>query len=188
MASTNRVRLLLALCFALTSVAAFAAPASAETILSPCSGNCGSWEVYDGDVGKKGANGIYATNYPYELNKITVRAPLMHGDHPTKSQVGWRFKIQRMPVGGGSWSTRYTSTYQTAQADDAIPAYSGHGFSRRSWFAPNDPSGYYYRVLIDMRWKHNGSVEGTLSLKYDWYKAKSGNNTYTNPNYLLASY
>lgn len=188
MRSTNRLRVLLALSFALTSFAAFAAPASAETILSPCSGTCGSWQVGDGETGQKGANGIYATSFPFELNRITVRPPLMHGDHPSNSQVAWRFKVQRMPVGGGSWVTRYTSTYQTAQADDAIPAYAGNGFSRRSWSAPNDPSGYYYRVLIDMRWKHNGSVEGRLSLKYDWYKAKSGNNTYTNPNYLLASY
>jgi hypothetical protein len=184
----SRLRVLVALCFALTSVAAFAAPASAETILSPCSGTCGSWEVYDGETGRKGANGIYATSFPYELNKITVRPPLMHGDHPSNSQVGWRFKIQRMPVGGGSWVTRYTSTYQTAQADNAIPAYAGNGFSRRSWLAPNNPSGFFYRVVIDMRWKHNGLVEGRLSLKYDWYKAKSGTNTYTNPDYLLASY
>jgi hypothetical protein len=84
--------------------------------------------------------------------------------------------------------TRHTSTYQKALADDAIPAYAGNGFSRRAWSAPNDPSGYRYRVVIDMRWKHNGVVEGKLTVRYDWYKAKSGTNTYTNPNYLLASY
>lgn len=188
MARTMRLRLLVALCFALTSVAAFAAPASAETVTSPCSGTCGYWEVYDGSTGRKGANGIYGTSYPYKLNKITVRPPLMHGAHPSNSQVGWRFKVQRRPVGGGTWSTIYTSTYQTAQANDAIPAYAGNGFSRRSWNAPNNPAGYVYRILLDLRWKHNGTVEGTLSLRYEWYKAKSGNNTYTNPDYLLASY
>lgn len=188
MASRYRLRLVLALCVALTSVAAFALPASAETILSACSGTCGDWQVGDGEMGQKGSNGIYGTSFPYELNKITVRPPLMHGNYSANSQVAWRFRIQRMPVGGGAWATRYTSTYQKAQADDAIPAYAGNGFSRRSWSAPNVPSGYFYRVVIDMRWKHNGSVEGTLSLKYDWYKAKSGNNSYVNPDYLLASY
>ena len=188
MVSTYRLRIVVALCFALTSIAALAAPASAETILAPCSGTCGSWEVYDGAVGRKGANGIYATSAPYELNKITVRPPLMHGDHPSPSQVAWRFKIQRRAVDGIAWSTIYTSTYQKASADDAIPAYAGNGFSRRAWEAPNNPSGYFYRVLIDMRWKHNGSVEGTLSLKYDYYKAKRGNSTQVHNFYLLASY
>ena len=188
MALTNRLRLIVALSFALTSVAAFAAPASAESIFSPCSGTCGYWEVYDGETGRKGANGIYATDFPYELNKISVRPPLMHGAHASDSQVAWRFRIQRRDVNGVGWATIYTSTYQKAQADDAIPAYAGNGFSRRSWSAPNDPSGYWYRVMLDLRWKHNGSLEGVLTLKYDWYKAKRGNNTYTNPDYLLASY
>lgn len=182
------LRVAVALCFALTSVGLITLPVSAETVLTPCSGTCGYWEVYDGETGRKGANGFYGTSYPYELNKIAVRPPLMHGDHASNSKVSWRFKIQRKPVNSGSWSTIFTSTYQTATANNSVPAYAGHGFSRRTWSAPADPSGYFYRVAIDMRWKHNGSVEGTLSLKYDWYKAKSGTNSYTNPDHLLASY
>ena len=185
MTQRSLTRAVLALAFAISSMVVMALPAAAGAV---CSGTCGSWQVDDGSTGRKGANGIYATSSPYELNKITVRPPLMHGNYSFNTKVGWRFKIQRKPVSSGSWNTIYTSSYQTAQADDAIPAYAGHGFSRRSWSAPNNPAGYYYRVLLDLAWWHNGSVEGTVHVRIMWYKAKSGNNSYTNPDYLLASY
>jgi hypothetical protein len=69
-----------------------------------------------------------------------------------------------------------------------IPAYDGHGFSRRSWTAPSNPNGYQWRIALDLRWFHNGSVEGTLKLKYDWYKRERGNATDVQPNYCLQSY
>jgi hypothetical protein len=188
MSNRSRLRSLMALAFAISSLAVFAAPAAAETVLVPCSGTCGYWEVYDASVGKKGAVCVYANSYPYQLNSITVRPPLMHGYYTPKTKVGWRFIVQRKNVNGGAWSSRFTSSYQTALASDSIPANVGSGFSRRAWNAPANPAGYYYRILIEMQWWHNGSVEGFLRLKYDWYKRLSGNNTDTQPNYCLASF
>jgi hypothetical protein len=184
------------LVFALSALGVAAAPVSAETILKGCHknatsalmGDCGYWEVYDASVGKKGAVCVYANNFPYELNVITVRPPLMHGLYSNKTPVGWRFSVQRKTVSGTTWSTRYTSTYQMSTANEAIPAYVGHGFSRRAWNAPNDPSGYFYRIIIELIWKRNGTTEGYVKLKYDWYKAQRSGATYTNPDYCLASY
>ena len=198
MLRTSRFRMVFALVFAVAAGAVGAAPAMAETQLHGCTRNSGSsamgacsdWEVYDASVGKKGAVCVYASSYPYKLNRITVRPPLMHGAYTQKSKVGWRFIVQRMSNGGGSWNSIFTSSYQTALANDAIPAYVGHGFSRRAWSAPSNPGMYFYRILIDLQWwaKNSGPVEGYIPLKYDWYKRISGNNTDTQPNYCLPSF
>ena len=68
-----------------------------------------------------------------DLDEITVRPPLMHGYYSNKTKVAWRFKVRRASVGGGNFSTIYTSSWQTAMANDAIPVYAGQGFSRRAW-------------------------------------------------------
>ena len=184
----TRLRFLVAVTFAISSLAVLAAPAAAETVLISCSGKCGYYEVYDHDVGQKGAVCVYASSYPYKLNEITVRPPLTHGYYSYKTKVGWSFRIQRKSVNGGSWHTYFVSSFQTAQADDSIPAYAGHGFSRRAWSAPANPSGYYYRVEVELDWWHNGSIEGLALVRYDWYKRISGSNTDTQPNYCLASF
>ncbi len=185
----SRFRIPVALVFALTSLAAFALPASAETVLSPCSGTCGDWQVNDASVGQKGAVCVYQSSGLYDLKQITVRAPLMHGYYNGDTKVGWRFNIQRKNVNGGGWSTFYTSSYQTAKGDNAVPAYTGHGFARRSYNGPNNSHGYYWRVTLDLKWwGQSNMVEGTLSLKYDWYKRIRGGDTDTQPNYCLQAY
>jgi hypothetical protein len=85
------------------------------------------------------------------------------------------------------FQTIYASSWQTAKANDAIPANVGSGFSRRTWMAPSSPKGYF-RVLIEMQWWNHGSVEGFVQLKYDWYTAIRGGSNYTNPDYCLQSY
>src|SRR5215210_465269 len=100
----SRFKLVLAAVFAVASLSIIAAPAMSETVLKACStspssttmGLCGYWEVYDASSGKKGAVCVYASSYPYQLNTITVRPPLMHGYYSTKTKVGWRFNVQRM--------------------------------------------------------------------------------------------
>jgi len=179
---------MLAMVFAVAGLAVVAAPAMAETTIVACNGTCGYYQVTDMDPGGKGAVCVYQTSYPYELNKITVRPPLMHGNYSTKTKVGWRFNVLRKNVNGGTWSSIYTSTYQTALANDAIPAYAGHGFSRRAWTAPAHPAGYYYRVAIEMQWWRSGSVKGYAKVKYDWYKGLSGTNSNVQETYCLASY
>ena len=182
------LRMVLALAFAVSALAGVAAPSAANTTLINCNGTCGYYETYDAAISKKGAVCVYGTSFPYKLNRITVRPPLMHGYYSTKTKVGWRFKIQRMPVGGGPWSTIFTSTYQGAMANDAVPANVGSGFSRRAWQAPSNPAGYFWRVWVELRWWHLGVVEGFARVQYDWYKALRGGSTYTNPDYCLQSY
>lgn len=182
-------RIVLALAFAFLAVGALSSPAAAETVLNGCSGKCGYWEVGDKSTGGKGAVCVYQTSYPYNLKQITVRAPLMHGRYAVKTKVGWRFNIQKKNVGGGSWKTTYTSSFQTAKASNSIPAYTGHGFSRRAYNGPAHPEGFYWRVTLDLRWwGKTGAVEGNLKLKYDWYKRQRGALTNTSNLYCIQSY
>jgi hypothetical protein len=164
------LRLLVAISFAVSSLVVMAAPAAAETVLVACNGTCGSYELKDmGPTGPKGAVCGYE-KVSFYLDFISVRPPLMHGNYQSKTKVAWRFKIQNTADNvNGTWATIFTSTYQSAKANDAIPAYAGRGFSRRWWYASEGPSGYY-RVWIEMAWWHNGSVEGTARVEYDHYK------------------
>lgn len=190
MAFRTQFRIVVALAFALIAVGSLASPAAAEIVIVQCQGTCGYYQVTDGMTGGKGAVCVYKTGLAPNLKEITVRPPLMHGNYPQKTKVGWRFKIQRSPSGGGSFSTIYTSMYQTAKADDSIPAYAGHGFARRGWQAPANPHGFF-RVVIEMQWWNQGgsSVEGYAKLQYQWYKAEqSGNTPYTDESYCLEDF
>lgn len=189
MRRTSGLRILVAMAFALSSLVVMAAPAAAEIVLIPCNGTCGYYEVKDqGPTGPKGAVCVYSNSTGAPLREMTVRPPLMHGNYPNKTKIGWRFKIQREAPSSLNFNTIYTSSYQTALADDAIPAYAGHGFSRRAWRAPSNPSGFY-RVWIEMQWWHNGSVEGFARVQYDWYKAiRSGYPSYVDQSYCLSNY
>lgn len=189
MGRRSKFRVLLALALALNSLAAVALPAAAEIVLDACTGTCGYYQVKDqGPTGPKGAVCVYLNNTTHpDLARITVRPPLMHGNYPTKTKVGWRFRIQREPVSSMTFTTLYTSPWQTALADNAIPANVGSGFSRRAWSAPPDPHGRF-RVWIEMRWWYNGAVDGSALVQYDWYKAMRGGSSYTDQSYCLEDY
>src|SRR5215204_2040644 len=75
---------------------------------------------------------------------------LMHGEYAAKTPVAWRLRIQRKPNSSGNFNNYFTSNYQQTTANETIPAYAGHGFSRRTWYAPNNPAGYRYRVILDL--------------------------------------
>jgi len=181
--------MLIALAFAFGTLAVVVPAASADIVLTQCSGTCGYWEVADsGPSRMKGAVCIYANSGSAPLDEITVRPPLMHGNYSNKTKVGWRFKIQREAPSGATFNTIFTSAYQTAKADDQIPAYAGHGFSRGAWIASSTPTGFY-RVWIEMQWWHNGAVEGFARDQYQWYKAiRSGHPSYVDESYCLDSY
>ena len=187
MIKVGRARRVLALCFALTSLGVLAAPASAEVVMVQCNGRCGYYEVYDTPA-MAGARCNYGTSFPYKLNSIRVRAPLMHGDYAAKTKVGWRYRIQRKPVNGGNWSPVVISSYQTAMASDSVPAYNGSGFTGRTWTAPNNPNGYFYRAVIELQWWKNGAVEGYARVRYEYYSRVSGSNTDMATNYCIQSY
>lgn len=182
-----RLRLILALGLALSAAGAFALPAAAETVLVNCNGTCGYYEVKDtGPSGPKGAVCVYEKP-GYDLDKITVRPPLMHGNYANKTKVAWRFKIRRATVGGGNFSTIYTSSWQTAMASNTNPVSAGDGLSRRAWMAGENPNGFF-DVWIELAWYHSGSQEGFARVEYDWYKALRGSASYTNNEYCLEEY
>lgn len=177
-----------ALALALTMLGGIALPVSAETVLVNCNGTCGYWEVKDtGPTGPKGAVCVYETGSSYDLDKITIRPPLMHGNYSTKTKVAWRFKVRRADVNVGTFHTIYTSSWQTATANDAIPVYEGSGFSRRAWMAPEGPHGFF-DIWTELAWYHNGSQEGFARVEYDWYKAMRGSSSYTDNEYCLEDY
>ena len=166
-----RLRFIFALGLAMSAAGVLAVPAAAETILLNCSGTCGYWEVQDtGPSGGKGAVCKYETA-SYDLDFISVRPPSVHGPYSYKTKVQWQYKILRSTNSGGSWPVYYTSSWQSAMANDAIPAYAGNGFERRYWYAPDpNPTGWF-KVRVFIRWQNSGgSVIGNAKAEYDHYK------------------
>lgn len=174
MSSGSRLRSLMALVFAISSLAVVAAPAAAETVLASCSGTCGYYEVKDQwPDGPAGGVCKFERGPNYDLDLMSARPPLMHGYYSFKTKVKWRFKVRHAsPNGSTAFSTIYTSSYQSALANNATPAYAGHGFARRYWYAPENPVGDF-KLWIEMQWMNNGQVEGFVRLEYDVYKKLS---------------
>jgi hypothetical protein len=154
---------------------------------SGCTGRCGYYEV-DDSLAMPGAKCSYGTSFPYKLKWISVLPPLMHGDYPGNTPVAWRFRIQRKPNSSGSFNNFFTSGYQQTTANESIPAYAGNGFSRRKWFAPNNPNGYRYRVIIDLIWKKNGMIEGRAHVRYEIYNRVRGMDSDKAMDYCIQSY
>lgn len=111
----------------------------------------------------------------------------MHGNYSNKTKVAWRYKIRRASTGGGSFGTIYTSSWQTAMANETNPVSAGDGFSRRAWMAGENPHGFF-DVWVELAWYYNGSREGFARIEYDWYKALRGSSSYTNMEYCLEEY
>lgn len=178
MINRSALRITFALVFAISAVAGFAAPAAAETVITACNGTCGYYEIGDGGP-PYGANCQYEAG-SYDLDKISVRPPLMHGPWSNNTKVRWKFRIFRSTNFGSSWSQIYQSSWQNAMANDMIPARAGHGFSRRTWTAPESPTGYY-KVRILMHWFNpGGNRVGIAAVELDNYKRLwSGNVTYS---------
>lgn len=176
-----RMRFVAALGFALVVGTFAAAPVAAETVLDMCSGpgggTCGYYQVDDSASGMKGAVCQYETG-SYDLDWISVRPPLMHGPYSPKTKVQWKFNILRSKNFGATYKGIYNSSWQTATANDAIPAYDGSGFSRRYWYAADpNPTGYF-KVRILLRWKNSaGHVVGNAKIEYDNYQRKWNGST-----------
>lgn len=181
-------RVLVSLAIAVSSIVLIAAPVSAETVLNACHGTCGAYQYTDtGPTGGKGAVCGYET-VSHDLDFISVRPPLMHGPFANNTPVAWQYKIWRAPVNTGVFALKFTSTWQGAKANDQIPAYADHGFARRFWTAPEDPHGYF-KVRVYLRWKNNaGTVIGTASAEYDWYKTQWNGTSSTNMQYCLEDF
>lgn len=184
----RRLRVLLALGMALSAVGSLAGSASAETVITPCTGTCGDYEVYDSPKPPPyGANCKYESG-TFDLDWISARPPQMHGlvSYPKDSKVQWRMMVLHASGPAGKYATIHTSNWQTAYANDQQVARAGHGFHRIFWYAPENPSGVY-KVWIDMRWWKSGAVQGTVRLEYDSYKGKAAGVTFSSPEYCWYS-
>lgn len=182
---------ILALAPAALAVLLVAQPALAEVVLKE-SGNYGPYEVYDQSAPRRGANCIYETG-SHDLDSISVRGP--HNVHssnnlPTSQlqKVGWRYVIQRqVPRVVGPWSDYFKSSWVYEMVDgNTNPGQ----FARRSWIAPENPTGHY-RVLIIIKWVKPSTATqtwGTARIRYEWYKAKWKGNSYVNPDTCLPDY
>lgn len=186
MINRSGLRLVAALAMALTSIGALAAPAAAETIIQGCAGNCGFYEYYDNEPPPSyGANCKYETG-SYDLDFMSGKPPSVHGPFANKTQVAWRIKILRSTNMGGSWSTVHTSAWDTAMADDAIPARAGHGFGRIYWYASDpNPTGWF-KMRVNIRWKNaNGNTIGNASAEYNSYKGLWSNQSDTRMDHCI---
>ncbi len=163
-------RIAFGLLMAVGLLAAGAIPASAETVLNNCTGNCGDWQVNDmGPIGGKGAVCKYEKN-SFDLDFISVRPPIMHGPFAQKTKVQWQYKILRSNNFGSTWTAEHTSDWQTAMANTTDAAYAGSGFARRYHYVAENPTGFR-KVRVFLRWKNSGGSNiGTASVEYDWYQ------------------
>jgi hypothetical protein len=158
-------------------------PVAAARILKD-TGTQGYYELYDEMGGPRGATCSYE-QASHDLNVMRIKPPLMHGYYSNQTPVEWRFKIRRQAVTpGATFNVIYTSPWQSDTANDAIPA---NGFTNRAWTAPENPHGRF-QAVVELRWKHNGSVEGFVRAQYEWYKAKWSGNSYENNEYCLEDY
>lgn len=160
-------------------------PVSASEVINE-TGRVGSYQVNDFEDLQRGANCTYEGT-SFDLDDISVRAPLVHGDYNQMTWVGWRFMIQRdAPPIDGAFGTIFKSPIEKDRANDEFIA----DFSRRKWIAPENPTGQY-RVLIKILWFEPGSqaaVEGSSLIRYEWYKAKHSGSSYVNMDLCLPHY
>jgi len=161
---TVRLRILLALTLVAAAMSATAGPSAA--FLGICTGTCGYFEA--GDSNPPISVLCIYESASLDLDKLKVTPPVVYGHYQRRTPVQWRFKVQRAPSVGTLFRTVHTSTWQTSRANSNDPAYEGYGFTTRSWNASENPSGYY-RVRLEIQWKHNGIVEGKARGIYDWY-------------------
>ena len=178
MARGTRWRLLVALSLALAGSTLIAGPASAEQILTQCSGKCGEYQYGDNEPPPQyGANCIYETA-SYDLDKMSGRPPIVHGPFVNKSKVAWRIKILRSNNFGSSWTTEYISGWDYAMASQTIAAYAGRGFARITYSAPENPVGWR-KMRVNIRWWNlsGSSVIGNASAEYNSYKRLWSGNT-----------
>jgi len=105
------------------------------------------------------------------IHKISIRPPVIYGHNTTKTTVGWRFSIQSNDAMGGPYTTDYTSKYQTAQASLSVAVEPGNGFSRGSWTVPSSHPFGQFRVVVELQWWKDQSIQGHVKVLYDWYRA-----------------
>src|SRR6266542_3473592 len=180
-----RNRFVAALGFALVIGTLIAAPVGAAMPIVMCSGTCGNYVTYDSSGGPYGGICTYETG-SYDLDSIKVNAPKMYGPYSTKTKVQWKFNILRSTDFGASYKGYFNSSWQNSTASMTAAAYAGHGFTKRTWTAPDpNPTGFF-KVRILLRWKNAaGNTVGNAKIEYDYYQGKWNGNTDQRSDYCL---
>jgi hypothetical protein len=174
-ASSRRAAVLGPLLMALTLIAQ---PVAADQRVSE-SGDHGPYETQDTDL-DPGAKCFYEsnkTNGKNVLDGINIRPPLSvlsydYGAGNPNQSVGWRYIIQRDSDANGTFSDLFKSSFVKDKANETHSA----GFSRRTWYASENPQGNY-RVRIVIRWYELGSSSvqsGKVVHQLDYYRAIKG--------------
>lgn len=175
---TRRAMVLGPVLMALTLIAQ---PVAADYRVSE-SGDHGPYGTRDTEL-DPGARCFYETNKTNGknvLDRINIRPPVSvlsydYGAGNPNQWVGWRYIIQRDTDLNGSFSTLFKSSFVKDKANETDSAE----FSRRTWYAGENPRGNY-RVRIVIRWYEPGSssVEsGKVVHQLDYYRAIKGSST-----------
>ena len=133
-------------------------------------GNYGNWLAND-SMNAAGAKCIYNDNY--RLTKINARAPIVYAYRGGGQMVGWRLKIvHRYQLPGNDQYAEQTVHRSGFQKDFATLSNAAD-FTRKTWtrdIAMVQSS--QFRVYVNIRWYRpsDGSVEGTASFRYDWFR------------------
>ena len=133
-------------------------------------GNYGNWLANDAS-NAAGAKCTYNDNF--RLTSINARAPIVYSYRSAGQTVGWRLKIvHRYLIPGNDQyaeQTVFTSRFQK----DFATLSNAADFTRKTWNRDiNMDSSSRFRVYVVIRWYRpsDGSVEGTASYRYDWFR------------------
>jgi hypothetical protein len=156
---------------ALTVALALVGPASAAVLVKQ-SGLWGDYGTYDSSVqpgAKCGYSAADGTGTAY-LRWIKVNPPKAAARDITSArdhqQVSWQVTIQRDP-GTGHWKNVAHSGVQTKTTYDDLSATYG---SLKVYV--NGAPGQIFRAIITLKWLRNGSVEGFVKLRIEYYSVK----------------
>jgi hypothetical protein len=146
-----------------------ASPVAAITDVSQ-GGNYGQWLAND-SMNAPGAKCTYNDNY--RLVSINARAPIVYSYRSGGQTVGWRLKVvHRYLIPGNDQyaeQTVFTSRFQK----DFATLSNAADFTRKTWNRDiNMDSSSRFRVYVIIRWykPSDGSVEGSASFRYDWFR------------------
>ena len=152
---------------------AMAGPASAMVIIDS-HGQTGDWGFLPSDdssspAGKCGYSDRLADTYAH-LRWIKVRGPEVAARDITGGRdhqmVSWQVKIQRQAP-GGAWKTIKSSPVHSATAyDDQSPDFSPIKVS------VDGKTYQLWRAVIIVKWWRNGSVEGWVKARIEFYSVK----------------
>lgn len=158
----------------------FAAQPAAAIFEVSTAGNVGVWQAND-SLTAPGSKCEY--NASSRLVRLSARPPVVFSYRSHGQTVGWRLKVVRnyeLPNNPGQYADQlvYKSGFQRDFATLSNPA----DFTRKYWSVSGDTSSSTrYKVWVVIKWYRpsDGTSEGTVTFRYEWFKetSPSGNKT-----------